>query len=113
MDMDSGLLALIGVASFSFVLLAFVALRRVNRFLIFLLAIAFACFGLSLGLIAAEDFQQGVAHVPSGRYTNTEITRGEHPTAFSISTVFVWVCTAGLLLMSLYLFSISLMRRRA
>jgi len=110
--MDAGLIALIGTFCFFYAMLAFVLLRRVNRFLIFLLAVAFACFGIALGLTAWEDYQQGIAHIPAGRRTTVEITRDQHPGLFSASTTFVWLGTAGLLLMSGYLFRIALMRRR-
>ena len=113
MTVDSGFIALIGVVGFGFALLSFTTLRRVNRSIIALLAISFGCFSVALGVISVHDFQQGVAHVPSGRRTTSEITRGLHPFLFWASTSLVFLCTVGLGLFSLYLFRISLMRRRA
>jgi hypothetical protein len=112
MDIDAGLVAFIGLGCFLWSVLFFLAFRRVNRFLIFLLAIAFASFCVALGVVAWEDYQQGIAHIPSGRRTTTEITRGQHPALFWVSTTVVWLGVAGLLSMSAYLVRIALMRRR-
>jgi len=92
--------------------LYFLAFRRVNRFVIFLLAVAFACFGIALGVHAWEDWQQGIAHIPAGKRSTIEVTRGEYPKLFWSSTTFVWLCVAGILLFSGYFCRIALMRRR-
>jgi hypothetical protein len=112
MDINAGFVALIGLGCLLWPVLFFLALRRVNRFVIVLLAVAFACFGIASGLVAWEDYQQGIAHIPSGRRTTTEITQGQHPALFWVSTTVVWLCIAGLLSMSAYLLRIALMRRR-
>jgi hypothetical protein len=112
MDMDRGFIALIGFFCLLWPFLYFVAFRRVNRFVIFLLAASFVCFGITAGLHAWEDYQQGIAHIPAGRRTTTEITRDQHPGLFWGSTIFMWACVAGLQLMGAYLLRIALMRRR-
>ena len=107
--MDPGLIFLIGTFCIFCAMLAFVFLRRVNRFLIFLLAAAFACFGIALGFIAWEVYQLGIGHIPAGRRTTSEITRGQHPELFWSS---VLLGVAGLLLLlSGYLLRIAFMRR--
>jgi uncharacterized iron-regulated membrane protein len=113
MTTHGGFVALVGVASFGFALASFMVFGRVNRILIALLAVAFACFSFSLGLIALHDFQEGVARVPAGRRSIAQITRDLHPFAFWVSTFIIWLCTIGLSFFALYLLHISLMRRRA
>jgi len=112
MDIDPGFIALIGFSCFLWPFLYFLAFRRVNRFVIFLLAVAFACFCIAGWLHAWEDYQQGIAHIPAGRRITIEITRDQHPELFWASTTVVWLAIAGLLSMSAYLLRIALMRRR-
>jgi hypothetical protein len=111
MDIDEGFIVLIGVSCFLWTLLYFLALRRVNRFVIFLLAVSFLCFGIATGLHAWEDYQHGIAHIPAGRRTTTEITLNQFPGLFWSATTFMWVCAAALLLMGGYFLRIALMRR--
>ena len=112
MDTDQGFIALIGLFCFVWPFLYSLAFRRVNRFVIALLAVSFACFGIAAGLHAWEDYQQGIAHIPAGRRTTSEITRAEHAGLFWASTTFVWACVAGLFLMGAHLLRIAFMRRR-
>lgn len=100
--MDPGFLVFIGTFCFfcaMLAMLAFAFLRRVNRFPIFLLAAAFACFGIALGLIAWETHQLGIGHNPAGRRTTSNVWLG------------VAGLGLGLLLMSGYLLRIAFMRR--
>lgn len=115
MVIDTGLVTLIGLIGlfcFAWSFLFFVALRRINRFVIFVLAVAFACFAVTLGAVAWEDYQQGIARIPAGRRTTNEITQDQYPVLFWALTMVVWFAIAGLLSMSAYLFQTALMQRK-
>ena len=112
MEVNAELVVLAGVGAFFWALAYFAVFRRVNRPLVWVVAIAFACLGVGFGLMAWDLYQQGIAPVPSGRRTTTAITQAQHPALFSFATTILWLGTAGTLLMSAYLFSIALTRRR-
>lgn len=112
MRMDPGLIALVGLCCFLWPFLYFAVFRTVNRPIIFLLSVSFACFAVALGDVAWDNYRQGLAYVPSGRRSTALISRDAYPVLFFFSSTFLFLCVAGLGAMGAYLLGIACMRRR-
>ena len=90
---------------------AFALMRRINRFMIFLLAASFVLFCLSMGSVAIDSYVSGVAPWRSS-WGSAQVAREANPIAYWISAggLGLWSLVCGF--MGLWLARIALMRRQ-
>ncbi len=93
------------------VLGAFALTRRINRFLIVLLAISFLLFCVSTATVALDSYSSGVAPWRSS-WGAAQVARDAAPAAYWTSTVGLGLWSLFCGFMSIYLARIAFMRRR-